>query len=282
METLRQPKRTLTNRRRGFTSPEIINQDAKSVTKERKKQTDKDDESSPETKHDDLPERKKSNLDDSNDDDSDEVYIGDDPDCIAPCYPAGVKVLHPLTLQYVTHPKQPFCPVKPWKDKLHQGIIRNIKTCRRVSSKQTEKSTENDFIFPAIRFSPRKFLAVNYMIFNYDDLNKWWFEQDVDVKLPWRTVQRIFDLTLRSYGFKKWSDEPLDDDTVEVLRMMILRYWANGWAEIKSVAEIVEFFSSKAMRQIINGYVRANSEAWSDIPSHTNRLKEICDQLLKA
>lgn len=140
--------------------------------------------------------------------------------CIGPCYPGGMEVLHPITLEYITY-NEPFCPTAPWRHKL--GGIWRHERCNKVTYKPDgPDEVESNFIIPKFVFNPDEFLKIYYRMFSIDDAVLW-YNENPDV--PYQTIRRIMDCALKVHGIDELYTREASDLMVEFTKFMILNYW---------------------------------------------------------
>jgi hypothetical protein len=204
----------------------------------------------------------------------------DDPDCLGPCYPANTIIVHPLILQYVTNTKHPFCPIKPWRNRLKRGALETTKACSKPTPAKLidDAAVQMNFITPKLTFDPRKFLSMYYNVFTYDNVNRWYYERmEKGTIPPWATVRRVFDCAIRVYGLEKFKNE-LDDVSLDTIQAILRQYWADKIVEKSELPleEVLQLFDIDSLRKIVAGYVSANEAQWNSVPSHCNVLRAAC------
>jgi hypothetical protein len=202
-------------------------------------------------------------------------------ECIGPCHPAGKFVLHPITLTYVTDMKRSFCTIAPFHDPTRPGLHQytTTKPCPVVNDTETGgMSAELFYTVPQLGMDAKRFLMV-YDIYSYEDSSRWYREatgssgsQNVD-ELQWATLRRVFNATFTVYGSEKLRH--LDDESAEVIRDIIYRYWLTRWCRRFDMQsdEIMRIFTTDRIRQIVGGFYEAIKDSWQSTPSPMDLLK---------
>lgn len=226
--------------------------------------------------------------------------------CIGPCYPAGTMIMHPVSLEYITNDKYPFCPVDLWKDK--HGVVIPIDQCRVPSKidEVTMKNIEMDVITPTINFDSKQFLKLYYKIESFNDATLWSYEH---ANVPYDTLERILDCAWKAYGLEL---QDIGDDITDFYSDLIKSYWIDsfyiklkskliideaGHVKISKTANqtekdtayykkqkkefILSFLNNKIIRQILQEIISHYKNKWLEIPSHSKKIKKAFNSYLE-
>ena len=122
--------------------------------------------------------------------------------CLSSCYKPNTWIIHPITLEYVTDQKNPFCAVNEWEyTDPETGQKFNILTdqCYNPSenAKITPKELEMNILIPTIDFNCEHFLKIYYEIFSFDDIAKFLEKAKY---IPYGTKKRILDCGWKAYS----------------------------------------------------------------------------------
>lgn len=95
--------------------------------------------------------------------------------CIGPCFEPGKLITHPMTLEFITNEKDPFCPTEPYTfmDKEGKKHLSYTDVCFKASSQAEQIQNEIDYLNPNIYFDPEAFLKNYYKIKSYDEALEW-------------------------------------------------------------------------------------------------------------
>jgi hypothetical protein len=122
--------------------------------------------------------------------------------CIAPCYEPGTKVVHPVTLELVTHKNLPFCPTDQWTfEDPDTGnktqLIMDI--CMNPTKNNNSVVEEDDFniLIPQFNFNVEFFLKYYYGLKSFDDSINW---LEANQQLPFYTRLRVFNSAFIIWG----------------------------------------------------------------------------------
>jgi hypothetical protein len=210
-------------------------------------------------------------------------------ECIGPCYPKGVHVLHPITLFYVTNTKAPFCTVRPYTV---DGEKRLTQICDDSTVDQ-DSITDTMYTLPQLGLNLRNFLML-YQIYSYEDSSTWYnsasklasqsstnLQTGSQNSLQWATVRRVFDAVLTIYGEEKIPH--MDDESAAVFQEILREYWLPKWTKRFNMTreKIMKTFTTDNIRHIVNSYFKAAKDRWQDVPSHMDLLKASCAKLLE-
>ena len=202
-------------------------------------------------------------------------------ECIGPCYPRNKQVLHPVTLFYVTNKDSSFCTVRPYSN---NNIKRFSVKCDAPTS-DNEDIPDSMFALPKLGLEPRNFLAL-YQIYSYEDSSTWYHTAvDEDENLEWETVRRVFDAIMLVFGEEKLPH--LDDESAQVIREILERYWEPKWSRKFSLTreQIMNIYQLDTVRHAVVTYYNNAKERWHDVPSHMDllcsALRSILDDRVK-
>jgi hypothetical protein len=216
---------------------------------------------------------------------------------ISPCYAKGIWILHPMYLIYVTNQLQAFCLTKPYVDT--NGVTRITQACNDEDARtisETPVGTKNSIDFnasfntPNVTPSPKGLLAL-YQIYSYEDTNLWYRKSnpkslssfkggndEVETNmLPWATVRRVFEAAFRVYGKEKLGQP--DDETVGVLRDVLVTYWIQKWQSRFSLSrdKLVTLFSDETLFYLLKEFHRKVVKQWENLPSPLYAFRETCE-----
>lgn len=200
-------------------------------------------------------------------------------ECIGPCYPKGVHVLHPITLFYVTNTKSPFCTVRPYTV---DGERRLTQMCDESTVDQGSIS-DTMYTLPQLGLNLRNFLML-YQIYSYEDSSTWYHSavsKSTPNSLQWATVRRVFDAVMTIYGEEKIPH--MDDESATVLQEILYEYWVPKWTKRFNISreKIMKIFTTDNIRHVVHSYYKAAKDRWQDVPSHMDLLKASCAKLLE-
>lgn len=135
--------------------------------------------------------------------------------CISKCYSPGTNIVHPITLENVTHLDSSFCAVMPKKEN-NKHII--LKKCDEYDSEMQDDDKLN-ILHPLILFDNRDFLQTYYQI---NDINDFYFWLRTNKNIPIFTKLRLFECILSVFGDDISIVEPI---FVETIIDIIKKYW---------------------------------------------------------
>lgn len=117
--------------------------------------------------------------------------------CIGPCYPPNKRILHPVTIRYVTNYNEPFCPTEQYVDK-KTGKMDVIDACYHATAEEESKNVvEMSTINPSLAFTCTHFLRIYYKIASFDEAMDW---LENNQEAPYYTKERIINCAWNSYG----------------------------------------------------------------------------------
>lgn len=223
--------------------------------------------------------------------------------CIGPCYPSGTYIMHPLTLEYITDSKNPFCPTERWFNE-KENRYQRIDSCL-IASKQEDidkMQVELSFIIPTFYFDCEHFLKVYYEIYSFEGANDWVIQ---NIKDPIFSNLRIMDCAWKIYGSNL---NIISDQLIDFYIYVIKKEWIkdiypivskyiyidennniylqkdenNNDPNDKQVEKInfliKKFISKQLIYNVLYDYIETNKSDWNSIKNH-NRLIE--DYLIK-
>jgi hypothetical protein len=167
-------------------------------------------------------------------------------ECIGPCYEPGTWILHPVTLDHVSHPTEPFCPINEWIDidkRTSKQVIRTIDICHKLHVTPKYKEPNVDFVMPSILFSNEHFLKSYYDISSLEDAVEWC---DINQNLSTRTLLRIMDSAWYTYFDKDemlGNNDIIDDRIVSFYINFTKRNWMDN--VINQFAKFVKISDNK-------------------------------------
>jgi hypothetical protein len=214
--------------------------------------------------------------------------------CIGPCYPAGFEILHPITLQLMTNPENPFCPTTKWVDPI-DNKIKWTDLC--IVSENDKLNTDNkqsiDYILPTLGINSEIFLKTYYKIYSFESALDYIFNDN----LPLYTQLRIINCAWKVYGYKA---EIINDQLINFYINLIKKEWIKDiypqianliyvdgkniyFKENKSTIEDkqiekINFFNKKLnttqiIYKILILYINENKSNWKDIIDHNENIK---------
>lgn len=222
--------------------------------------------------------------------------------CIGPCYHPKTWIIHPVTLNYVTHPDHPFCPVNEWESMdqaTGKKITYYIDECYLPTHEEdiSKKDIEMNILLPKIDFNCSHFLKIYYDIHSIEDAMNW---IELNKTLPILTQLRIMECTWQAYVQK---DEDIDTRIVDFYINVIKKKWItllysklkkfividNGkiYIDRKEASEsykkdrvtvinfIVEnFINHNTIYKFLTRYIEENRSNWENISSHNSNIKK--------
>lgn len=210
--------------------------------------------------------------------------------CIGPCYKPNTHILHPITLEYVTDKKNPFCPTNEWiKSDVKKIYIDN---CKNPTEDKDTFDQSLDILIPTVSFNSMYFLKVYYQITSFDKAFDW-LNNNKDSS--YNTKKRILDLSWKSFG----RGLILDDRTIDYHVKLAGDYWVNDiYDRLKKYIVVgknvklgknnkpnpkdmnvvinyikVKLITSGIFQKFIIKYINYYKNKWSSIYSHINNIK---------
>lgn len=101
------------------------------------------------------------------------------------------KIVHPITLEFVTNTNYPFCPVNNEDSPIEPCMIPVNKN--QISDKDLEYET----IVPNLNFDIEKFIKIYYKIFTFEEMIQW---LEVNKYKSLQTKLRVLNMALSCYG----------------------------------------------------------------------------------
>lgn len=146
-------------------------------------------------------------------------------DCIGPCYEPGIRIMHPMTLNYVRHKTEPFCPTNEWEyeDKYTGKKLKlYIDSCENPIRKGeiNENEISMNMLLPWINFDCGHFLKIYYKIFSFDDGITW---INKNKNTPYLTKLRILECCWKYYGYQ--DDFVITDELIDLYISIIKNKW---------------------------------------------------------
>lgn len=190
-------------------------------------------------------------------------------ECIGPCYEPGTWILHPVTLDYISHPTDPFCPINEWVDinkQTNKHVTRIVDVCHKLNVTPKYKEPNVDFVMPSIIFSSEHFLKSYYEISSLEEAVEWC---DKNKHLSARTLIRIMDSAWVTYFDKQ---ENLDNNDIidDRIVMLYINFAKRNWID-----KIVEQFSK---------YVKISGDkislGYNDQPIPNNEITNVKNFLI--
>lgn len=214
--------------------------------------------------------------------------------CIGPCYPAGTRVLHPITLIDQSVKDRPFCPTMVWKDEKN-NVDKWVDVC--LVADDMESNTPDDIIldytFPTIGFTCENFLRSYYGIFSFESAVDWLSNN----KSPFYTHMRIINCAWKIYGA---NTDVINDQLIDFYSNVIKKEWIRYiyphvakyiYVDNKNIyikentddinenkVEKINYFNKKfntkqIIYKVLNSYIEDNKSIWDDIQDHNDNIK---------
>lgn len=142
--------------------------------------------------------------------------------CITPCFKSNTKILHPITLEYITNIHSPFCAVGEW---MYTDPITKKKNLYVSDACYKESKYENvkdlNIAIANVPFNANVFLKEHY------DINT--IEEAIDYvenrKLAIHTEERIIEAAWKAFHME--DDELIDDRIIDYFIHKIKKNWIN-------------------------------------------------------
>jgi hypothetical protein len=220
--------------------------------------------------------------------------------CLGPCYYAGTKIRHPITLQIVTNQDNfPFCAVSKWtttdpktgnqRDELIDGCYNPV----HMTSDELINA-EINMLLPLVEFNVEQFLKMFYKIFSFEDGIAW---IESNKHKPFLTKVRILRCILKVYGKDiEIIDNRIVDFFIEIIKFTFakelytnlskyVKYTNNEFylsesdnnnIEIKDIETLKlnyllkTFVNSDEIHKFLMRYIRNRKDNWNDINDHIN------------
>jgi hypothetical protein len=223
-------------------------------------------------------------------------------DCLGPCYEPMTRVIHPITLDFVTHKNLPFCPTDQWEYKdpntgKKSQLIMDI--CMNPTSKNDigKEDTEMNILIPKFNFNCEYFLKYYYKLDTFDQSINWLKQNQ---NLPFYTKLRIFNCALKAWGTteefiisddlinfyiivlkKKWIKEfysafqkyiLIDDNKISIAKSNYNKISENVVEKTNFIID--KIFTSDTIYKIISKYHDKYYSRWQDISIHSYNIKQ--------
>lgn len=115
--------------------------------------------------------------------------------CIGPCYPKNMPIVHPHTmLTWQGPPGVSICPVIPYEE---DGEWKQFDVCHTKEKKFDRSELETHLLTPEFTFTDRHFLSTYYQIDSFEALLKYLKRRP---SLPYPTAARLLNSGWRAYG----------------------------------------------------------------------------------
>jgi hypothetical protein len=223
--------------------------------------------------------------------------------CLGPCYNKGTRIMHPITLNYMTTHVHPFCPVfVPDPKNADQKI--GMDECYIPTDKADmfNNETASRFLSPEIPFDKKQFLAIYYDINSFEKAISW---IDTNKNKNIHTKLRIMECAFGAYKddiLEEFIDY-IDGRLIEFYKTVIKTLWlkdiypvVNNYLFINKKGEIyidnkmgsgkhtnkVErinyFLDAYANDNIVYKYIstffKTYRGSWDDVQSYNDLLKK--------
>ena len=146
-------------------------------------------------------------------------------ECLGPCYEANTPVLHPITLDYVSHKLHSFCPTEEWMyEDPKTGKKTNVLLdfCSHPTKKEDigKEDIEMNILVPKFNFSYDFFLKMYYGIYTFDEAINWINDKGTS---PLFTKMRILECSLKNWG--NTEQFVITDDLINFFMVIIKKRW---------------------------------------------------------
>ena len=116
--------------------------------------------------------------------------------CIGPCYPANKRVIHPVTVEYISDFNNPFCPVDLFVNE--DNRVQTLDQCYRPTvTDENMEDVSMKVIEPQLNFNSIHFLRIYYRINSFDEVLVWLENNPNHTQI---SKQRIVNAGLTGYG----------------------------------------------------------------------------------
>lgn len=172
--------------------------------------------------------------------------------CIGPCTKPKVFVVHPISLNYITDKKNPFCPTHQWTD--NDGTVYQHDDCFYPVEGSDSSNIETNILIPTFGFSCIHFLKIYYNIYSFESAIEWVLRNP---QQPLFTQMRIIDCAWSAFGINYDIDHSIVDFYIDVIK----KFW------IKHIFPHLNHFIT----------VQSNKILFSShhIPSSTHKIEKI-------
>lgn len=228
--------------------------------------------------------------------------------CIGPCYYPGTMIVHPVTLQTLTDPDEPFCPVNQFEhfDK-NTGMktTKSLDICYRPTDNVdlSGKEFEMNMLNPNIEFNNNEFLKIYYNISSFEDAINY-----IDSKkyLPIATKLRIIDCSLNAFGYEltifdnrvvdffidvisqKWMDDiydkigkyiKIDGDKISFknnIKRNVSAFHTDSETDKNIKYNFIKskFITPEEIYKFLSRYLKHRKENWKQIKQHSINIKK--------
>lgn len=220
--------------------------------------------------------------------------------CLGPCYSPGTWIVHPITLDYITHKNQYFCPTEDHlvkDDKTGKEYKMVIDMCKKTDDVDINLMQFN-ILSPRIDFDCEQFLKIYYKIYSFENAINWIKKNSAS----YFTILRVLECSWKIYGNNL---NILSDRLVEIYIDIIKKKWINViYKEIKNYITIKDnkiYFSNKDnnnnnnkiekinfildklvnknnIYKILEMHIIKNNKNWGKITNHGHK---ILDEIIK-
>lgn len=229
--------------------------------------------------------------------------------CLGPCYQPNTQIVHPITLNYVTNKKYPFCPVynEHIQENGEKSII-YIDQCGLPTeiTDVSNQDTSNNLLSPHIDLTAEYFLKKYYNIFTFEKMLDWLNEKKYTtlktrirvVNSAWSAFgldmdildQRIIDFYLELIK-KKWIYEIIKEinDYIYIdknsKKISLAKYNTEKEDSQKFIVEKINFIIDKFIKRdeiykFLIKYMKYRKDEWNNINNHvTQQYNDFIDYI---
>ncbi len=150
--------------------------------------------------------------------------------CIGPCYYAGMKIYHPITMDEIIF-KDNSCPVNNFVfvDKNGQKKVFDHDQCYIPTAKETyiDDFFEMNILTPQAPFNSDYFVKIYYNINSLEDMFEW---LEKNKNSPYATKERVFNQSMNVYGT---SMNIIDHRLIQFVREIMIKNVKNIYSKVK-------------------------------------------------
>jgi hypothetical protein len=146
-------------------------------------------------------------------------------ECLGPCYEPGTSIIHPISLDYISHQKHAFCPTEEWlyedpKTGKQSSVLLDFCSAPTKKADIGQEDIEMNILVPKFNFSCDFFLKMYYKIYSFDEAINWINNKG---STPLFTKMRILECSLKNWG--DTDQFVVTDDLINFFMVIIKKRW---------------------------------------------------------
>jgi len=220
--------------------------------------------------------------------------------CIGPCYPAGSKILHPITLEIKYVKDRPFCPTMEWFNPVDNEEKWTDICLMTDKPEMLDYGKANlNYVLPTLGINCEIFLKSYYGIYSFEGT----IDAITNNKMPFHTQLRLLNCAWKTFGS---NIDIINDQLIELYTNFIKKEWIKEiypyvakyiYTDGKNIYlkenyisdesennntknqnEKMNYFNKKFNNQqiiykVISLYIKENKSNWDDIIDHNQNIK---------